>query len=171
MLCGPYLQLHIAINVADLKGLVYDKYSITLQKTKKTIAFNLGEMTRMALHAQIKIREKNKEDYLFSSRTNKYAGQRLKEQLVSQTQYQRLVKWSLLSPNIGTNYYSMHNLRKNTSSVIYNAHRIVQAVRQLLGHSGIAATSAFLRAVNWTQQYSSNKRISQNRAGQSPRKR
>lgn len=51
MLCGPYLQLHIAINVADLKGLVYDKYSITLQKTKKTIAFNLGEMTRMALHA------------------------------------------------------------------------------------------------------------------------
>ena len=31
----------MANNVTDLKGLVYDKYSITLQKTKKTIAFNL----------------------------------------------------------------------------------------------------------------------------------
>jgi site-specific recombinase XerD len=40
--------------------------------------------------------------------------------------------------------YSTHSLRKAKASAIYDATKNVEAVRQLLGHSSVAATSAYL---------------------------
>ena len=65
-------------DVTDSNGIACSEHSITQQKTKKTVTFNLGDMTREALQACIEIIEKNSEEYLFSSMTKNYADKQLK---------------------------------------------------------------------------------------------
>ena len=84
---------HLTVeDVTDSRGVVREQCSITQQKTKKTVTFTLGEMTREALQTWIEASGKCSGEYLFSSRTKKYAGKALKEQPISHMQYQRLVK-------------------------------------------------------------------------------
>ncbi|MEC8545201.1 MAG: tyrosine-type recombinase/integrase, partial [SAR324 cluster bacterium] len=83
-------------------------------------------------------------EYLFSSRSMNYAGKALKEQPISQMQYQRLVKGWLESLGLAADDYSTHSLRKTKASAIYDATKNVEAVRQLLGYASVAATSAYL---------------------------
>ena len=59
-------------------------------------------------------------------------------------QYQRLVKGWLESLGLAADDYSTHSLRKTKASAIYDATKNVEAVRQLLGHSSVAATSHYL---------------------------
>ena len=72
------------------------------------------------------------------------SSQTLKEQPISQMQYQRLVKGWLESLGLAADDYSTHSLRKTKASAIYDATKNVEAVRQLLGHASVAATSAYL---------------------------
>ena len=131
-------------DVTDSKGIVREECSITQQKTKKTVTFTLSETTCEALQTWIEFSGKGSGEYLFSSRTKNYASKALKEQPISQTQYQRLVKRWLEPLNIATDNYSTHSLRKTKASAIYDATKNVEAVRQLLGHASVAATSAYL---------------------------
>ena len=144
MLRSSDLRFLTVDDVTDSQGIVREECSITQQKTKKTVTFNLGETTREALQTWIGVSGKRGEEYLFSSRTKNYAGKQLKEQPISQVQYQRLVKGWLESLGIATDDYSTHSLRKTKASAIYDATKNVEAVRQLLGHSSVAATSAYL---------------------------
>ena len=144
MLRSSDLRFLTVDDVTDSQGIVREECSITQQKTKKTVTFNLGETTREALQTWIGVSGKRGEEYLFSSRTKNYAGKQLKEQPISQVQYQRLVKGWLESLGVATDDYSTHSLRKTKASAIYDATKNVEAVRQLLGHSSVAATSAYL---------------------------
>ena len=144
MLRSSDLRFLTVDDVTDSQGIVREECSITQQKTKKTVTFNLGEMTREALQTWIEFSGKRGEEYLFSSRTKNYAGKQLKEQPISQVQYQRLVKGWLESLGVATDDYSTHSLRKTKASAIYDATKNVEAVRQLLGHSSVAATSVYL---------------------------
>lgn len=72
MLRGSDLRFLTVDDVTDSNGIVCDEYSITQQKTKKTV-FNLGDMTREALQTCIEISEKSSEEYLFSSKKKNYA--------------------------------------------------------------------------------------------------
>ena len=144
MLRSSDLRFLTVEDVTDSQGIVREECSITQQKTKKTVTFNLGETTREALQTWIGVSGKQGEEYLFSSRTKNYAGKQLKEQPISQVQYQRLVKSWLESLGVATDDYSTHSLRKTKASAIYDATKNVEAVRQLLGHSSVAATSAYL---------------------------
>ena len=144
MLRSSDLRFLTVDDVTDSQGIVREECSITQQKTKKTVIFNLGETTREALQTWIEVSGKRGEEYLFSSRTKNYAGKQLKEQPISQVQYQRLVKGWLESLGVATDDYSTHSLRKTKASAIYDATKNVEAVRQLLGHSSVAATSAYL---------------------------
>mgnify|MGYP001978597848 FL=1 len=84
---------HLTVeDVTDSKGVVRKECSITKQKTKKTVTFTLGEITCKVLQIWIEFSGKGSGEYLFSSRTKNYAGKALKEQPISQIQYQRLVK-------------------------------------------------------------------------------
>ena len=78
MLRGSDLRFLTVDDVTDSKGIVCDEYSITQQKTKKTVNFNLGDMTREALQTCIEISEKSSEEYLFSSKKKNYADKQLK---------------------------------------------------------------------------------------------
>ena len=144
MLRSSDLRYLTVEDVIDSKGDVKEECSITQQKTKKTVTFNLGETTRQALQDWIVASGKRNADFLFSSRTKNYDGKRLKQQPISQVQYQRLVKGWLESLGVATDDFSTHSLRKTKASAIYEATKNVEAVRQLLGHRSVAATSAYL---------------------------
>jgi integrase len=137
---------HLTVeDVTDSKGIVREECGITQQKTKKTVTFNLSETTCAALQTWIECSGKSSGgEYLFSSRTKNYAGKALKEQPISQMQYQRLVKGWIELLGLATDDYSTHSLRKTKASAIYDATKNVEAVRQLLGHASVAATSAYL---------------------------
>ena len=136
---------HLTVeDVTDSRGVVREECSITQQKTKKTVTFTLSETTCAALQTWIEVSGKSGGEYLFSSRTKNYAGKALKEQPISQMQYQRLVKGWLESLGLASDDYSTHSLRKTKASAIYDATKNVEAVRQLLGHASVAATSAYL---------------------------
>ena len=144
MLRSSDLRFLTIDDVTDSQGVVREECSITQTKTKKAVTFTLGEMTREALQTWIEVSGKSGNEYLFSSRTKSYGGKQLKEQPISQVQYQRLVKGWLESLGVATDDYSTHSLRKTKASAIYDATKNVEAVRQLLGHSSVAATSAYL---------------------------
>jgi integrase len=144
MLRSSDLRYLTVEDVIDSKGAVKEECSITQQKTKKTVTFNLGETTRQALQDWIAASGKRGADFLFSSRTKSYGGKQLKQQPISQVQYQRLVKGWLESLGVATDDFSTHSLRKTKASAIYEATKNVEAVRQLLGHRSVAATSAYL---------------------------
>ena len=144
MLRSSDLRFLTVDDVTDSQGTVREECSITQQKTKKTVTFNLCEMTREALRTWIKASGKCGDEYLFSSRTKSYGGKQLKEQPISQVQYQRLVKGWLESLGVATDDYSTHSLRKTKASAIYDETKNVEVVRQLLGHSSVAATSHYL---------------------------
>ena len=78
MLRDSDLQFLTVDDVTDSNGIVCGEYSITQQKTKKTVTFNLGDMTREALQTLIEISEKSSEEYFFSSKTKNYADKPLK---------------------------------------------------------------------------------------------
>ncbi len=131
-------------DVVDSMGLVREECSITQQKTKRTVIFTLSTTTRGAIQDWITTSGKRGEDYLFSSRTTRYNGVELGQQPISQIQYQRLVKSWMELLGVAADDYSTHSLRKTKASAIYDATKNVEAVRQLLGHSSVAATSHYL---------------------------
>ncbi len=131
-------------DVVDSMGLVREECSITQQKTKRTVTFTLSATTRGAIQDWITASGKRGEDFLFSSRTTRYNGVELGQQPISQIQYQRLVKGWMELLGVAADDYSTHSLRKTKASEIYDATKNVEAVRQLLGHASVAATSAYL---------------------------
>ena len=131
-------------DVVDSMGLVREECSITQQKTKRTVTFTLSATTCGAIQNWITFSGKRGENYLFSSRTTRYNGIELGQQLISQIHYQRLVKSWMELLGVTADDYSTHSLRKTKASAIYDATKNVEAVRQLLGHSSVAATSHYL---------------------------
>ena len=130
--------------MTDSQGIVRGECSTTQQKTNKVVTVNLGETTREALQTWIEVSGNGKDKYLFSSRTKRYNRIELGQQPISQIQYQRLVKSWMELLGVAADDYSTHSLRKTKASAIYDATKNVEAVRQLLGHASVAATSAYL---------------------------
>ena len=131
-------------DVVDSMGLVREECSLTQQKTKRTVTFTLSATTRGIIQDWITASGKRGQDFLFSSRTTRYNGVELGQQPISQIQYQRLVKSWMELLGVAADDYSTHSLRKTKASAIYDATKNVEAVRQLLGHSSVAATSHYL---------------------------
>jgi len=151
-LCGIDSMLRSSdlrhLKVADLldsAGHVKDECSITQQKTKRTVTFTLSETTRHAIGHWIQVSNKGNRDYLWTGRTKKYGklGE-LNGKPISQVQYQRLVKRWLEDLGVAADDYSTHSLRKTKASAIYENTKNVEAIRQLLGHSSVSATSHYL---------------------------
>ena len=78
MLRDSDLRFLTVDDVTDSNSIVCGEYSINQQKTKKTVTFNLGDMTREALQTPIEISEKCSEEYFFNSKTKNYADKPLK---------------------------------------------------------------------------------------------
>jgi len=66
------------------------------------------------------------------------------DQAISTTQYRKLVKKWVSYARLDPAAYSSHSLRRTKAALIYEQTRNVEAVRELLGQSTVAATSAYL---------------------------
>ena len=67
-----------------------------------------------------------------------------KDRPISTNQYRRLVKRWAAYARLDPRRFSTHSLRRTKAALVYRHTQNVEAVRQLLGQSSVAATSAYL---------------------------
>lgn len=138
MLRGADLLTLTVADVTDHTGAVVEEFAIHQQKTGKSTVVALLPYSRQVLTRWIAVSGKLPWQYLFTSVRNHTA------QPLSTTQYRRLVKRWAASARLDPRKFSTHSLRRTKATLIYQYTHNVEVVRQLLGQSSVAATSAYL---------------------------
>ena len=101
----------------------------------------ISKQTAKSLARWIEVSEKCYEDYIWTGFTH-----HIKKSLpLSRMSYGNIIK-SLVNNILGIDAsdYNTHSLRRTKASMIYEKTQNIEVVRQLLGHSSVAATSAYL---------------------------
>jgi integrase len=125
-------------DVTDHTGTVVEQCTVGQQKTGKSTVVALLPYSREVLTRWITLSDKLPWHYLFTSgRTNP-------AQPLSTTQYRRLVKRWAASARLDPRKFSTHSVRRTKAILVYHHTHNVEVVRQLLGQSSVAATSAYL---------------------------
>lgn len=138
MLRGVDLLLLKVEDVTDHEGEVVEQFTICQQKTRKGTIVALLSYSRQVLKRWIEVSGKLPWHYLFTGvRKNK-------ESPISTNQYRRLVKRWATHAKLDPRKFSTHSLRRTKAALVYQHTHNVEAVRQLLGQSSVAATSAYL---------------------------
>jgi integrase len=114
-------------DVISESGVVVSEFTIRQRKTKEPVSCGFCGATQEAVRNHID--GLGIDDPLFS---------------VCARQFQRLVKKWVRMLHIDPDRYSPHSLRRTKASIIYARTNNVEAVRQLLGHTSVSATSAYL---------------------------
>jgi integrase len=138
MLRGADLLTLKVEDVTDSTGEVVEQFAISQQKTGKGTVVALLPYSRQVLTQWITVSGKLPWQYLFTS-VRQHATQPL-----STTQYRRLVKRWAASAWLDPRQFSTHSLRRTKAALVYQHTHNVEVVRQLLGQSSVAATSAYL---------------------------
>lgn len=134
------LKLKVS-DVVDGDGNLLEQIEIKQQKTGKITLVEISETTAQSVANWIETDEKYFEDYLWTGFTNT---KKMKLPL-SRVAYGNMIK-SLIKNILGIDAsdYNTHSLRRTKSSLVYERTQNIEVVRQLLGHSSVAATSAYL---------------------------
>ena len=138
MLCGVDLLALKVEDVTDHAGEIVEECTIGQQKTGKGTVVALLPYRRQILKRWIEASSKLPWQYLFTGvRKNK-------DRPITTNQYRRLVnRWAAYA-KLDPRKFSTHSLRRTKAALVYQYTHNVEAVRQLLGHSSVAATSAYL---------------------------
>ena len=116
---------------------IKDQISVTMKKTGNTVACVLDQASKESLVSWIKISGKGTNDYLFTGRKDP-------NKPITDTNHRHLLKSWCEATGIRSETKSTHSIRKTKATIIYKETQNVEAVRKLLGHRSIAATSAYL---------------------------
>jgi integrase len=138
MLRGADLLTLKVEDVTDHTGAVVEQFAISQQKTGKGTVVALLPYSRQVLTQWITVSGKLPWQYLFTSMRQHTT------QPLSTTQYRRLVKRWAASARLDPRQFSTHSLRRTKATLVYQHTHNVEVVRQLLGQSSVAATSAYL---------------------------
>jgi integrase len=138
MLRGADLLTLKVEDVTDHTGTVVEQFAVGQQKTGKGTVVALLPYSREVLTQWITISGKLPWQYLFTSMRKNTT------QPLSTTQYRRLVKRWAASARLDPRKFSTHSLRRTKATLVYQHTHNVEVVRQLLGQSSVAATSAYL---------------------------
>jgi integrase len=138
MLRGADLLTLKVEDVTDHTGTVVEQFAVGQQKTGKGTVVALLPYSREVLTQWITISGKLPWQYLFTSMRKNTP------QPLSTTQYRRLVKRWAASARLDPRKFSTHSLRRTKATLVYQHTHNVEVVRQLLGQSTVAATSAYL---------------------------
>ena len=128
----------LALRVENIKGL---RITLKQKKTGKSHVAEVSEATLATVQHWVKLSgKKTDDDFLFTG------VKKGKDKAISREQYARLVKeWiGFLGKGYDLKEYSTHSLRRTKASILYDKTQNVEAIRQLLGHSSITSTSAYL---------------------------
>lgn len=132
------LRMKVCDVVEGGSGKIKLELPIQQQKTGEPTMVTLTPVSQDSLVKWIRAEGKLSWDYLFTGL------HKSKQTPITSTQYRRLVKrWASLA-RLNPADYSSHSLRRTKASLIFQATNNVEVVRQLLGHSSVASTSAYL---------------------------
>ena len=118
-------------------GEIKEQISVTMKKTGNTVACVLDQAAKEALHQWITTSGKSSHDYLFTGRKDA-------NKPITDTHHRHLLKGWCRDAGVTAETKATHSIRKTKATIIYKETQNVEAVRKLLGHRSIAATSAYL---------------------------
>ena len=125
-------------DVMEKNGDMKTEFEVMQQKTSKGTSVTLTPICQDALVKWITQDGKLQWDYLFTGT------RKSKHKPITENGYRRLVKkWAIMA-RLDPSDYSSHSLRRTKASLVFQATNNAEVVRQLLGHSSIASTSAYL---------------------------
>lgn len=134
------LKLKVS-DVVDANGNLKEIIEIKQQKTKKTTLVEITSNTMKYLAKWIEEDEKSLEDFLWTGFTHN----KKRKLPISRMAYGNIIKgWVNDILGIDSSEYNTHSLRRTKAAMIYEKTNNIEVVRQLLGHSSVAATSAYL---------------------------
>ena len=103
-----------------------------------TIEIPLSDNSKRAIQEHLLGKDYDK--FIFTGQKSHYT-----RKPISTNQYQRIIKkWMKMIGTEDVSSFSSHSLRKTKASVLYNKTNNVEAIRILLGHKSITATSSYL---------------------------
>ena len=136
----------LKLKVSDVmfeNGNVRETVKVKQKKTKNyTIDIPLSAHSKKSIVKFLS--DKNAEDFIFAGQKSHYT-----RKAISTVQYQRIIKnWMRTLGVDDVSSYSTHSMRKTLASHIYSKTNNVEAVRRLLGHQSVTATSSYLNVSN-----------------------
>ena len=124
-------------DVTDNARNVLEEFTVQQKKTGDGNIVTLGAASREALTQWIRESGKLSYDYLFTGRNHT-------EKPITGRRYRNIVKgWAKLA-RLDEKQFSSHSLRRTKAAAVFRATNNVEVVRELLGHSSVSSTSAYL---------------------------
>lgn len=122
----------LSLKVSDISfgGEVRAEFSLRMKKTKRTVKCQLLPKAQVALKKWLELSGKTSADERIFPITLRH--------------YSRIVKSFAEMLRLDPAAYSTHSLRRTKPSIIYAKTKNIAAVKRLLGHSDLGATSAYL---------------------------
>ena len=142
------VQADIMLRTSDLRKLkvsdvrykenqeIKDQFSLTMEKTGRTVSCVLDVEAQGSLQEWIAESGKDSKDYLFTGRKDP-------NKPITDTHHRYLLKSWCRAAGIKAESKATHSIRKTKATIIYKETQNVEAVRKLLGHRSVTATSAY----------------------------
>lgn len=130
------------VDVQDAVGGIRAKLTIQQKKTGQALPVSLTTSTQATIATLITKSGKGPGDPLFTAQV---ARNGVPARPLTRRHYGRLVKsWARLVGIQDPAAFSTHSLRRTRAAFIYKESKNLEAVRRVLGHKSLAATSAYL---------------------------
>ncbi len=130
------------VDVQDASTSIRSSFPIRQKKTGRVIQVEMSDTTRRTLGEWIAESGKEPDDFLFTA-AKATPGKPSKP--LSRRRYASLVKqWAALVGISDPAKFSTHSLRRTRAAYIYRETKNLEAVRRVLGHRSLGATSAYL---------------------------
>lgn len=129
--------LNIRVSDVARKGRVHSRASISQQKTRQPVRFEITERTRKSIEQWIEAAKLVSSSYLFPSR-------QLASPHLSTRQYSRIVESWVSGVGLDSKSYGTHSMRRTKATLIYRRTKNLRAVQLLLGHSNLDSTVRYL---------------------------
>lgn len=131
-------------DVTDKTGAVVESFETQQEKTSGAVRCALSATARAALANLIATNGLTASDYLFRRTDN--AAKRTQTPL-STRMFENLVKeWADLAGYTDTRKFSGHSTRRTKAMFLYRETKDIDGIRELLGHTSLAHTAAYLSA-------------------------
>jgi len=133
------LAIDSKLRVSDVAtdGRAHTRATISQQKTRQPVRFEITERTRKSIEAWIMAGRLASSSYLFPSR------QQASPHL-SLRQYSRIVESWVSGIGLDSTAYGTHTMRRTKATLIYRRTKNLRAVQLQLGHSKLDSTVRYL---------------------------
>ena len=116
---------------------VNSRAMVMQRKTRRSVQFEITEVSRDALLAWARAAGLHGSDYVFPSRSRRSLH-------LSTRQYARLLHCWVREIGLESSVYGTHSMRRTKATLIYRRTRNLRAVQLLLGHTKLESTVRYL---------------------------